>query len=366
MESIRGADAIWQDGQWDVNRNLLASAIFPNLEIVTRDHFSACAPRRNRALFGHDVVTQAGGPFAFNGWGLEPEAGFMFYRVTMRKRRVALAILAALLLLPAAAYYGYFRLLCKEHFYRGLPTSFWARRIDDWGSRNYPAMFPSFVYETWKFCGLDAFPSVLRGDEAAIPVVMDLLFDEDTDVHESAARYGLLRTPRFKAVLDERAGFEGLTTLGSQVVVILGSHDAKIDLALRTGASAITTIRGETWPAGHQLVLMNRDGDILDTVSVSFKRSSNPEEFRHWLSLDEDPDGDQFVFRYAAINGEVVYGSLGRFQIRHDGRTFEFDAGANESGRPAPSEWVRRGLCRVAVRNGQFEVLWPPLTNVSP
>src|SRR5262249_53239240 len=119
----------------------------------------------------------------------------------MSKRRLVIASLAALLLLPPAAYYGYYGLLRKEHFYRGLPTSFLARRIDDWGIRSYPPMFPAWVYKAWEFCGLDTFPSVLQGEENAIPVLMDLLFDEDTEIQDCATRYGLLRTPRFRAVL---------------------------------------------------------------------------------------------------------------------------------------------------------------------
>src|SRR5437763_1735685 len=67
------------------------------------------------------------------------------------KKRVVLAILAVLLLLIPGGYYVYFGLVRKEHFYHGLPTSYWSGRIAAWNKEIHRA--PSSIPYFYCVCG---------------------------------------------------------------------------------------------------------------------------------------------------------------------------------------------------------------------
>jgi hypothetical protein len=97
----------------------------------------------------------------------------------MKNKRVALAILAALLLLPPAVYYGYYGLLRHEHFYWGLPTSYWQHAVRSWFTATritpVPLPPPSYIEKLLAHFRHHR-PAVLSGDKAALPVLLDLIW----------------------------------------------------------------------------------------------------------------------------------------------------------------------------------------------
>src|SRR5438876_434482 len=99
------------------------------------------------------------------------------------KKRGVLAILASLLLLIPAGYYGYFAFWRHEHFYRGLPTSHWGHAIKRWTpwSSVPPSSIPYF--DTFlSYLGFRGYPTVLEGSDAALPVLLDLIWVVDAKV----------------------------------------------------------------------------------------------------------------------------------------------------------------------------------------
>jgi hypothetical protein len=89
-----------------------------------------------------------------------------------------------------------------EHFYRGQPTSYWSRQVRDWLLANdwgctgpFPAIpEPSWFDRVWAYFGVrpgqadgpDA-PLLWQGDPEAVPILVDLLKDEDEAVRLQAA-----------------------------------------------------------------------------------------------------------------------------------------------------------------------------------
>jgi hypothetical protein len=103
----------------------------------------------------------------------------------MTKRRLfyTLGLVAVLLALPFFLWTGYAVVaeLQGQHFYRGLPTSLWAkavrRRVRQ--EKDWLSVGPVWLREA---VGLGGVPAVLKPDPAAVPVLADLLADEDKEV----------------------------------------------------------------------------------------------------------------------------------------------------------------------------------------
>jgi hypothetical protein len=260
------------------------------------------------------------------------------------KKRLLLAILAALLLLSPAAYYGYYGLLRKEHFYWGLPTSFWAHRICAWsrGSDDTRSL-PEFVYQAFDMCGIRyEIPLLLQGDDAAIPVLMDLLYEHGAD--DGAALFGLSCTPRFNELFQDPARdlfHLSVAKSGEYLVLIVGFTNPNV----KSPPFSCTYLAEE-------LVLTDRDGNVQDTVWYSVNGDLNcvfSESCK--LVVDADPDTGEFLVRYVTENSSPACSQL-RAEVEHYGQVFELGKGEyGAASRP----------CRFAVRNGRFEVLWPAL-----
>src|SRR5437870_5216055 len=115
------------------------------------------------------------------------------------RRRWLLAVLAGLVLaLPLLLWTGYavLALLGHEHFYHGLPTSYWSmvvRRANEDSDRAMaagclgPAPPVSRLDELLESVGLGWGSGILNGDPATVPVLADLLGDDDQEVRWMAA-----------------------------------------------------------------------------------------------------------------------------------------------------------------------------------
>jgi hypothetical protein len=103
--------------------------------------------------------------------------------MTKRRLILTLGLSAILVVLPFILWTGYAVVaeLQGQHFYRGLPTSLWAnavrRRVRQ--EKDWLSVGPVWLREA---VGLGGVPAVLKPDPAAVPVLADLLADEDKEV----------------------------------------------------------------------------------------------------------------------------------------------------------------------------------------
>jgi hypothetical protein len=121
------------------------------------------------------------------------------------------------------------------------------------------------------------------------------------------------------------------------------------------------------------LLLLDQEGRLLDRLSCSISNRLTrmfveSGDFRAEVSEAPQPDGAQLVLRYVPEKGGSVSGNWSH-EITHRGKTYRFHWGQFywNQGRPGavPSvEWAAKGLCRVAVREGKFAVLFPHLRQV--
>src|SRR5262249_18670576 len=103
---------------------------------------------------------------------------------------------------------------------------------------------------------------------------------------------------------------------------------------------------------------------LLDSLSCSISSrltyTWHHGAFRAEVPTKSEQDGTDIAIRYVPEKGKRL---LGRWEheIRHDNRTHTFDW--NQASPPGitSAEWKEKGLCRITVRDGKFEVLWPPL-----
>jgi hypothetical protein len=131
------------------------------------------------------------------------------------------------------------------------------------------------------------------------------------------------------------------------VVVVLGGWTASIP--------------GDDW---QELLLLDRDGRLLDRLScrVSSRLTRWWETGVFRTDTPEAPEGDgaQFVIRFVPKQGQAI-SECWTHDIAHAGKE---EVIGRDEGRPGPfrpAEWVRQGLCRVAVRHGKLAVLLPRL-----
>jgi HEAT repeat protein len=144
----------------------------------------------------------------------------------MKKRRLfwTVGLAACLVALPFLLWGGFATvgLLRGQHFYHGLPSGHWARAVrrhvrqeNDWLSAG-----PLWLRELF---GLGGVPDVLKPDPAAIPVVADLLREDDDEVRlaafETLSAIGLPAVP----VLVEAVGLHHDPEIREQAVKALWS-----------------------------------------------------------------------------------------------------------------------------------------------
>jgi hypothetical protein len=168
------------------------------------------------------------------------------YEAEMRRRRwrrrlwvsvivLVLFFIGAVAVLPTTRY-GILGLLRGEHFFRGMPTSYWRREVVQGLSGHAPSMIDRWVANVERRLGLnpraEAAPdaALKEGDPAAVPVLVDLLADKHEGVRVLACT--------------------GLTTVGE------GGRDDPAKLAALT-------------PALPALVALLRDGSKQDQYYVS-------------------------------------------------------------------------------------------------
>jgi hypothetical protein len=107
----------------------------------------------------------------------------------MKRRRVLWVTLGLLALLAAAGPLAYYlrAKLAGEHFFRGRPTSYWAYQIRQWKDQPvWTVPWPDRVLNVLGVKGSNDRPTIFDGGPAAIPVVLDLVTNEDPGMRDTA------------------------------------------------------------------------------------------------------------------------------------------------------------------------------------
>jgi hypothetical protein len=167
------------------------------------------------------------------------------------------------------------------------------------------------------------------------------------------------RTSPFFTALDAVARKNGLTLNDYDP-----TREADEGSALRFGDNVVVVLRG--WdhcvPGGdtHSFLLLGRHGEPLDRLTCSIDsrltRTSAGREAAFHTEVFPRPekDGAQLVVRFITESGAAPSGNWCHF-ITRAGKTCCF--GWPDEGAPGGAQ----GLCRMAVRDGKFVVLFPSL-----
>ncbi len=116
------------------------------------------------------------------------------------------------------------------------------------------------------------------------------------------------------------------------------------------------------------LLLLDQDGHLLDRLSCSISNRLTrmfveSGDFRSEVPEAPAPDGAHLVLRYVPEKGGSVSGNWSH-EITHRGKTYHFHWDQGRPGTVPSADWAEKGLCRVAVREGTFAVLFPDLRQV--
>jgi hypothetical protein len=113
------------------------------------------------------------------------------------------------------------------------------------------------------------------------------------------------------------------------------------------------------------LILLDRQGRLLDRLCCSISNRltrmfADSGTFRTEVHARPQPDGAVAVIRYTPREGERVAGNYDH-EIHRGGRIHTFSWDQNTPGCIKSAEWEAKGLCRVAVQDGKFAIVFPSL-----
>jgi hypothetical protein len=111
------------------------------------------------------------------------------------------------------------------------------------------------------------------------------------------------------------------------------------------------------------LLLLGHDGRQLDRLSCEVNSRlthMHSGVFRTEVPWPAEKDGAEFILRYVPEQGDRIAGNWAH-EIRHGGRMYKFSWDQAEPSAVPSTRWEKEGLCRVAVREGKFVVLFPRL-----
>jgi hypothetical protein len=148
----------------------------------------------------------------------------------------------------------------------------------------------------------------------------------------------------------DRTGDISLPGPGTRAVNIEASGSTYMVLIVRRSASIVA------FDEACHLVLLEKSGKILDRVSALISnRFADKNSFRCDMSSGEN-DEAQLVIRSPIPTRNEFF----RYCIELAGKTYRFTWGPDgECGKLPSSELEKSGLCRIAVKDGKFKVLYP-------
>jgi hypothetical protein len=235
-------------------------------------------------------------------------------------------------LLMCTGYYAFFAWIRREHFYHGLPTSYWYLAIkseEHTGQKSNQGFL--LLRDLLLRFGVGG--PLLQADDAAIPVLLDLLAERDPYVVQYAAD-----TLVFRTELDRVAFLHSLGLRADEAAAFLLPNN--IVIALRRSS--------QPGPAfAHLIVLLDRRAEILDKIYCEFVFvDSTSVELRK-----SSPDGGELIVRCSPDRAQSGSDPLERV-ISHGSDEFHDDSRS--------ADW-HDGSCLIQVRNGKLSVLRPQL-----
>jgi hypothetical protein len=115
-------------------------------------------------------------------------------------------------------------------------------------------------------------------------------------------------------------------------------------------------IPGGCW---QHLFVLDDSGQLLDSLTCEISTrlvSRDGANYQTTVLEETQPDGARIVISYLPDEG-TVGGNFGH-EITHAGKTYRYYWGGEEMSKE-PSEWHVKGLCRLAVRDGKLQILFP-------
>jgi hypothetical protein len=237
-----------------------------------------------------------------------------------------------LLLLTPVTYYGFFAYVRHEHFYHGLPSSYWLRVLQAYDGPSSTSLTGIPALDTvCSYFGLNGRPPILRRDTAAIPVLLDLV-----SAAEGRARY------RAATALARNVWSDGP----------IGELEARPLAVQSKGGRFVVLVLQRALLMNHEkeeqtLLLLDPNGQLLDTLSCLSRSESWGLETE--VCEDSEEDGANVVIR--GIGSDDSFVALITHGMAKPRATFDLPL----------KEWKRKGVCRLAIRGGGFDVLWPSL-----
>jgi hypothetical protein len=146
-----------------------------------------------------------------------------------------------------------------------------------------------------------------------------------------------------------------------RAVLIKADHSDRVVVLLRGN---MPVIPGEDT---QYLLLLDQEGRQLDRVSCAINnrltelRGDEGAILRTDVLRTPSEDAAQLVIRYIPEEGESIAGNWGH-EIIHRGRIFRFGWDQDKPDSIRSAEWEKKGLCRIAVRESQLEVIFPRLS----
>jgi hypothetical protein len=195
-----------------------------------------------------------------------------------------------------------------------------------------------------------------------LPPGFDALFGDMFGPLGSGSRQPVRRRPFFTALhtLAQRHGWDLPSPCAEGYALLLEADGRHYVVAVLRDWDG--TLPGD---AIQHLLLLDREGRLLDRLSCSFRArltgaGQDPDEFHTTVHQPAAADGAQVVIRYVPEDGNLISGD-GSHELTHQSSAsrFRWDQGVPENVRS--TEWYHRGLCRVAIRDGKFAVLFPKL-----
>jgi hypothetical protein len=267
----------------------------------------------------------------------------------MIRRWLWLAVALLLILLAIPGYWVLPGLVRHEHFYHGLPSSYWTSDIRnriERDERRKAGQF-SLLDELGSLASRGTKPSVLRGDPAAVPVLIEVLADADPAVRIAAFRalawaqgwaddFSLthLAAGRKRQLCSCAEARLFPVDSGEGRFLIL----ADIYCGLLMGGSV------------QSVYLLDKNGNLLDSVSCELDIGGRGLRGPKYQSRVER-DGAQILVGFVPDEGINYAGCT--LEIVQAGRTYVYNWG------PDWPRWHKDGICRLVVRQDKLQILFP-------
>jgi hypothetical protein len=281
----------------------------------------------------------------------------------MAKRRIRWITLIVLALLAASSLGGYlWTKVSGQHYFRWRSTSYWRGQVRQWLA-NTRSGSPTPWAAPWPDRMLDSFgtprgifrPAVLEGGPEAVPVLLDLLGDNDQSVratvYEVLAHTQGWPTSKVAVPAYDAGVFRLWPNQAASFLITAETHPS---LPLSWGRTEPSL--PPSWGHTEHLYLLDNGGRLLDTVDVS--QWSTEHNFQATFCDDPEADGAQVVVRYSLGPGpSTAPGST--IYISHGDDIASFCWGGDSPHSIEPAVWHQKGLCRLAIQDGKFRVLFP-------